>query len=123
MHISQRKYIKGFLGPDSKKNPPLLSQTIDRLLQIIDVVVPYNRRVDSKDAENKLERYQNLARDFKQIWNMNADVIPLGMGPLSTPTIEFKERLGEIGIGTKIVELQKTAILYSARIHQKCLEL
>ena len=43
-------------------------------------------------------------------------VIPVVVGALRTTPNKLKQRLTDIGIVTRIVELQKTAILYSAGI-------
>ena len=43
-------------------------------------------------------------------------VIPVVIGALRTTPNKLKQRLTDIGIVTRIVELQKTAILYSAGI-------
>lgn len=45
---------------------------------------------------------------------MEHEVIPVTMGVLGIPL--EKSALGESGIETKIVDLQKTAVLYSIRI-------
>lgn len=54
---------------------------------------------------------------------MNVELIPVAMGALGIPHRKLNKRLGKIGIKIKIVEPQKTAIIYSARILQKILEL
>ena len=56
------------------------------------------------------------------MWNMNVRVIPIVIGALGTTPKDLHKRLREIGIETKIVELQKTVILHSARILRKVLE-
>ena len=53
--------------------------------QIIDFVVPYNRRVEQKEQE-KTEKYQDLARELKMIWNMKVTVTAVIIGALgATP--------------------------------------
>ena len=49
-------------------------------------------------------------------------VIPIVIGALGTTLKLLRKRLEDIGIDTKVVELQKSAILYSARILRKVLE-
>ena len=83
--------------------------------------VPYDSRVETKEFE-KLEKYQDLARELKKLWNMNVRVIPIVIGALGTTPKDLHKRLKEIGIETKIVELQKAVILHSARILRKVLE-
>ena len=53
---------------------------------------------------------------------MPVKVIPVVVGALGTTPKKLKQWLSDIGIETRIVELQKTNILYSARILQNVLE-
>lgn len=72
--------------------------------------------MDPKETE-KIGKYQDLARELKKLWNMTIEVIPVVRGMIGTPPQNMKEQLGiKIGIETMIVDLQKTAIIYSARI-------
>jgi len=90
--------------------------------QISDFPVPYDTRVDEKEKE-KIQKYQDLARELKKLWNKNVKVIPVIIGALGTTPSRLRKRLKEIGINTKIVELQKTVLLHSARILRKVLEI
>ena len=83
--------------------------------------MPFDSRVDSKEVE-KIEKYQDLARELRKIWNKKVKVIPIIIGALGTTPKLLRKRLEDIGIDTKVVELQKSAILYSARILRKVLE-
>ena len=53
---------------------------------------------------------------------MPVKVIPLIVGALGATPKKLKQRLSDIGIETRAVELQKTAILYSARILRNVFE-
>lgn len=55
--------------------------------------------------------------------NMNVGLIALVMDTLGTQPRKLKKHLGKIGTKTKIVELQKTAIVYFVIILQNFLEL
>ena len=89
--------------------------------KIIDFAVPYDNRVDNKEAE-KIEKYQDLAREIKRLWNTQVKIIPVVVGALGTTPRLLPKRLKDIGIETRIVDLQKSAILCSARILRKVLE-
>ena len=54
---------------------------------------------------------------------MRTKVIPIIIGALGTTPKKLSKRLDDLGIGTRIVELQKTVIIYSARILRKVLEI
>ena len=89
--------------------------------QIIDFAIPYDTRVDSKEVE-KIEKYLDLARELKKVWNMKVIVVPLVVGALGTPAKELEKRLKTIGIETKITELQKTVLIHTSRILRKVTE-
>ena len=90
--------------------------------KIIDFAIPYDSRVNAKEME-KIEKYQVLTREVQKLWNMRTKVIPIVIGALGTTPKKVSKRLDDLGIGTRIVELQKTVIIYSARILHKVLEI
>ena len=83
--------------------------------QIIDFAIPYDTRVDDKEVE-KIEKYFDLARELKKVWNMKVIVVRLVVGALGTPAKELEKRLKTIGIETKITELQKTVLIHTSKI-------
>ena len=89
--------------------------------QIIDFAIPYDTRVDDKEVE-KIEKYLDLARELKKVWNMKVIVVRLVVGALGTPAKELEKRLKTIGIETKITELQKTVLIHTSRILRKVIE-
>ena len=90
--------------------------------QIIDLAVLYDTKVDEKEKE-KIQKYQDMRRELKKLWNKNMKVIPIIVGALGTTPSKLPKRLKEIGINTKILELQKTVLLHSARILRKVPEI
>ena len=70
-----------------------------------------------------IEKYQDLATEVRKIWNKRVKVIPIIIGALGTTLKQLRKRLEDISIEKKIVELQKSAILYSAKILRKVLEI
>ena len=85
----------------------IVIQKDKNICQIVDFVCPYDGRVDSKELE-KIEHYQDLARELRKIWNMKVKVIPLVIGALVTTPIKLRNWLKEIGLETQITEMQKT---------------
>ena len=70
-----------------------------------------------------MKGYNNLKkRELKKIWDMPLKVISVVVGALGTTPKKLKQRLSDIGIETRIVELQKTTNLYSAKILRNVLE-
>ena len=90
--------------------------------QIIDFAVPFDTRVAEKEKE-KIFKYQDLTWELKKMWNKKVKVIPVMIGVLGNTPKVLPERLKEIGIDTRIVELQKTVLLQSARIIRQVLEI
>ena len=63
-----------------------------------------------------VEKNQDLVRELKRLWDMKVVVIPIVLGALGTTPETLQKRMKDIGIETKIGELQKTVILHTARI-------
>ena len=89
--------------------------------KIIYLACPFDSRIEERDKD-KMKGYSNLKRELKKIWDMLVKVIPVVVGALGTTLKKLKQRLSDIGIETRIAELQKTSILYSARILRNFLE-
>ena len=77
--------------------------------------------MDTKELE-KIDYYQDLARELTKIWNMKVKVIPLVIGVPGTTPIKLRNWLKEIFIETQINELQKTVLPHTARILRKVLD-
>ena len=93
----------------------------DNAAQGTDFAIPHDSRVDSKDIE-KFEKYQDLVRELKKLWDMKIVVILIVIGALGTTPKALPKRLKDIGIKSNVVELQKSVILNTARILRKVLE-
>ena len=89
--------------------------------QIIDFAIPYDARVDGNEVE-KIERYLDLGRELKKVWNMKMKVFQLGVGALVTPGKVLEKRLRATGMETKITELQTTVLTHTNRILRKVLD-
>ena len=107
---------------EARRPDMIVTDKKNNTCKIIDFAVPFDSRVDAKEME-KIEKYQDLARELRKIWNKQVKVIPIIIGALGTTPNLLRKRLEDIGIETKIVELQKSAILYSGRILRKVLEI
>ena len=83
--------------------------------QIVDFAIPYDTRVDDKEVE-KIEKYLDLARELKKVWNIKVAVVLLVVGALGTLAKALDKRLKTIGIQTKIIELQKPVLIHTSRI-------
>ena len=89
---------------------------------IIDVAIPEDSGAKEKEAE-KVEKYQNLARELRRMWEVKTKVVPVVLGALETVPLRLKGNLKGIGVDTSITLIQKTALLGSGRILKKVLEM
>jgi len=87
-----------------------------------DVAIPYDGGVRAKEEE-KVEKYQSLARKIGKMWGVRTKVIPTVMGALGTIPLRLKEHLRTTGVDTSIELIQECALLGSARILRKVLEM
>ena len=56
-----------------------------RTCKIVDFVVPANHRIKLKESEKK-DKYLDLARESKKLWNMQVIIIPIVIGAFRTVT-------------------------------------
>ena len=63
-----------------------------------------------------------MKRELKKTLDMPVKVIPVVVGVLGTTPKKLMQRLSDIRIDARIVELQKLTILYSPRIFRNVLE-
>ena len=93
-----------------------------RICKIIDFAVPGDNRSDEKEKD-KIEKYQDLARESQKIWNVKLKTIPLVVGSLGAIPQQFGNRLKRISITTGTAQVQRTVFLETARILRKVLEI
>ena len=90
--------------------------------QLIDIAVPGDSRVELKEKE-KVQKYQDLARELRKLWRVKVKVVPLVVGALGTIPKALEKSLESIGSTVKVELLQKAALLGTARILRKTLEI
>ena len=93
-----------------------------RSCAIIDIAIPGEIRVSKKEKEN-IERYQELKRDIKRIWNIRRiKVIPVVVVALGSTSKKLNNYIEELGAVISTALLQKTALLGTACILRKVLD-
>ena len=95
----------------------------DATATIIDISVPGDTRI--KDAEEaKVLKYQDLKREIKSLWNLRSvKVVPIIVGALGAVTPNLRTHLDEVDCNLSISSIQKSALLGSARILRKVLDM
>ncbi len=56
-----------------------------RTCKIVDFAVPADHRIKVKECEKK-DKYRDLARELKKLWNMQVTIIPIVIGAFGTVT-------------------------------------
>ncbi|XP_068704584.1 uncharacterized protein [Montipora foliosa] len=59
---------------------------------IIDVAIPEDSGAKEKEAD-KVEKYQNLARELRRMWEVKTKVVPIVLGALGTVPLRLKGNL------------------------------
>ena len=88
---------------------------------IIYIAVPADVRVEEKE---KVEKYQDLKREIRSLWKLrNVEINPVVIGALRSVSAEFDRWIGKPGITCNVGVMQKSALLGTARILTKVLEM
>ena len=90
---------------------------------IINIAVPADARVEEKERE-KVEKYQDLRREIGRLWGLKmAGVLPVVIGDLGSVTKKFDGWFEKLRITNNVGVMQKTALVGTARILRKVLEM
>ena len=68
----------------------------ERTYRIVDFAVPLNHRVKLKECEKK-DKYLDLARGLKKLWNKKVAIIPIAIGAPRTVTKSINKGTGGLG--------------------------
>ena len=80
-------------------------------------------RVNANKSE-KIEKYQDLKREITAMWAMRkVEVIPVVVGALGAIPKGLNKSLQNVGIRVRPEHVQKTALLGTARILRRVLEI
>ena len=70
-----------------------------------------------------MEKYQDLAREMRKLWNVKVEVIPIVLGSLGTLPLNLKIWMRKITPSIHVETIQKSVLLGTARILRKVLEI
>ena len=85
-------------------------------------VVPADHKGKIKES-GKIDKYLDLARELKNLWNMKVTVIQITIRTLGTVSKGLEKRLGKLESKGKIETIQTTILLKSARLLMRVLEI
>ena len=92
-----------------------------RICKIVDFAVPADHRINLKENEKK-DKYLDLARELKKLWNMKVTIVPIVIGALGTITKGLLNGLEDLEVGARVETIQTTALLRTARILRRVRE-
>ena len=92
-----------------------------RICKTVDFAVPADHRINLKENEKK-DKYLDLARELKKLWNMKVTIVPIVNGTLGTITEGLLRGLEDLEVGGQVETIQMTALLKTARILRRVLE-
>ena len=76
----------------------------------MNTAVPGDTRVDQEEQE-KVDKYQDLAREIKRLWKVEATVIPIINRALGTIPGGLQENLRTLEITMKVELIHKVTLL------------
>ena len=92
-----------------------------RTYKTVDFAVPADHRIKLKECE-KRDKYLDLAREVKKLWNMQVTIIPIVIGAFGTVTKGLLKGLEDLEVGGRVEIIQTTALLRTDRILRRVLE-
>ena len=92
-----------------------------RTCNIVDFAVPADHKIKLKECEKK-DKYLDLARKLKKLWNVKVTIGPTVIGALGTITKRLLKSLDDLKVGGRVETIQMTALLRTARILRRVLE-
>ena len=101
-------------------NADLKNSKGDKNNNDMDFAVSPDHWVKLKESEKK-DKYLDIARELKKLWNMKVTSIPIVIGPLTTITKRLVRGLETLEIRDRVETIYK-ALLRSARILSTVLE-
>ena len=117
MNMHQKVLLKmkklTFCGRDIKAKKPyiVVLNKSKRSCAIINIAIPGDIGVSEKEKK-KTERYQELKREIKRMWNIRSiKVISVEVGVLCSTSMMLKNYIGELGVVISTALLQQMELI------------
>ena len=114
-------WMDGYLIPARRPDLIIINKK-KKICKIVDFAVPADHRINLKESEKK-DKYLDLARELKKLWNMKVTIVPIVIGALGTITKGLLKGLEDLEIGGRTETIQTTALLGTTRILRRVLEI
>ena len=105
----------------ARRSDRIITNKKKRIYKIVDFAVPADHRIKRKECEKK-DKYLDIARELKKLWNMKVSIDPIVIGAFGTMTERLLKGLEDLEVGERLGTIQTTALLKTARILRRVLE-
>ena len=109
------------LIPARRPDLIIINKKKKRICKIFNFAVPADLRINLKESEKK-DKYLDLARESKKLWNMKVTIVPIVIGALGKITKGLIKGLEDVEVGGRVETIQITVLLRTARILRRVLE-
>ena len=92
-----------------------------RICEIVDFAVSADLRIKLKQCEKK-DKYLDLARELKKLWNMKVTIILIVISAFGTVTKGILKGQDYLEVGGRVETIETTALLRRARILRRVLD-
>ena len=92
-----------------------------RICKIVNFAVLADHRIKLKECEKK-DKYLNIARELKRLWNMKVTIEPILIGAFGTITKGLLKGLEDLDVGRREETIQMTTLPRTLRILRRVLE-
>ena len=100
---------------------PYYNQQKKRISKIVEFAVPADHRIKLKEYEKK-DKYLDLARELKKLWNMRVTIVPIVICAFGTVTKGLLKGLEVLEVGGRVETIHTTVLLRTERILRRDLE-
>ena len=92
-----------------------------KICKIVDFAVSADHWINLKEIEKK-DKYLDLARELKKVWNMKVTIVLIVIGAIGTITKGLLKGQEDLEVGGRVETVQITALLRTDRILSRVLE-
>ena len=105
----------------ARRTDLIITNKKKRICKIVDFAVPVDHKINLKECEKK-DKYLDLARELKKLWNMKITIVPIVIGAFGTITKGLLKGPEDLEVGGRVETIQMTPLLRTARILRRVLE-
>ena len=87
--------------PNNNRQKKKKKEIKKRICKIVDFAVPADHSIKLKECEKK-DKYLDLARELKKLWNMKVTIIPIVIGAFGTVTKRLLKGLEDLEVGGRV---------------------